>query len=109
MSEHFDILVVGAGPAGIAAAVSASASGRRVALVDDNPAPGGQIWRSGASLPAEAREWIARLDAAPVDRLPGWRVFDYPKHGTLRAESNDDCRELSYGQLILATGARERF
>ena len=47
MSEHFDVLVVGAGPAGIAAAVSASASGKRVGLVDDNPAAGGQIWRSG--------------------------------------------------------------
>jgi NADPH-dependent 2,4-dienoyl-CoA reductase/sulfur reductase-like enzyme len=109
MSECIDILVVGAGPAGIAAAISASAPGRRVALVDDNPAPGGQIWRSGASLPAEARKWMARLEAAPVYRLQGWRVFDYPKQGTLRAESNDDCRELSYGQLILATGARERF
>jgi NADPH-dependent 2,4-dienoyl-CoA reductase/sulfur reductase-like enzyme len=109
MSEYFDILVVGAGPAGIGAAVSASASGRRVALVDDNPAPGGQIWRSGASQPAEARKWLTKLDAAPVHRLQGWRVFDYPKHGTLRAESNGDCRELFYGQLILATGARERF
>ena len=48
-AEHFDVLVVGAGPAGIAAACAAaesrSAKARRVAVVDDNPAPGGQIWR----------------------------------------------------------------
>jgi D-hydroxyproline dehydrogenase subunit alpha len=109
VSERFDILVVGAGPAGIAATVSASASGKRVGLVDDNPAPGGQIWRSGTSLGAEARKWLAKLDAAPVSRLQGWRVFDHPTRDTLRAECNQDCRDLCYGQLILATGARERF
>ena len=109
MSEHFDILVVGAGPAGIAAAVSASAAGKRVGLVDDNPAAGGQIWRSGAPQPAPARKWLAKLDAAPVFRLQGWRVFDHPRPGMLRAECNGDCRELCYGQIILATGARELF
>ena len=39
------VLIVGAGPAGLAAAVAAGESGARVQLVDDNPAPGGQIWR----------------------------------------------------------------
>jgi NADPH-dependent 2,4-dienoyl-CoA reductase/sulfur reductase-like enzyme len=109
MSEHFDILVVGAGPAGIAAAVSASASGKRVGLVDDNPAPGGQIWRNGTSLGAEARKWFARLDTSPVFRLHGWRVIDHPRHGNLRVEGSQDCRNLCYEKLILATGARELF
>jgi len=109
VNEHFDILVVGAGPAGIAAAVSASASGKRVGLVDDNPAPGGQIWRSGTPAGAEARKWLARLDTSSVFRLQGWRVIDHPKHGTLRVESDQDCRDLCYEKLILATGARERF
>lgn len=109
MREHFDILVVGAGPAGIAAAVTASAAGKRVGLVDDNPVGGGQIWRSGQSLGAEAREWLTKLNAAAVTLLYGWRVISQPEHGTLRAECNQECRDLSYGQLILATGARERF
>ena len=109
MSERFDIIVVGAGPAGIAAAVSAAAAGKRVALVDDNPAPGGQIWRSGASLPAAARRWLAKLDAAPLLRLQGWRIFDSPQRGSLRAECGSESRDLCYEQLILATGARERF
>ena len=47
--QSFDVVVVGAGPAGIAAAVTAAESGARVALIDDNPAPGGQIWRAGAA------------------------------------------------------------
>ena len=45
MSERFDVLIVGAGPAGLAAAQRASEAGVRIAIVDDNPAPGGQIWR----------------------------------------------------------------
>jgi D-hydroxyproline dehydrogenase subunit alpha len=109
MSDRFDVLVVGAGPAGIAAAASAADAGKRVGLVDDNPAPGGQIWRSGATQPSAARKLLAKLDAAPVQKFQGWRVFDSPGRGVLRAESENECRELVYGSLILATGARERF
>ena len=43
--DSYDVVVVGAGPAGLAAARRAADSGKRVAIVDDNPAPGGQIWR----------------------------------------------------------------
>ncbi len=109
MSESFDILVVGAGPAGIAAAVTAATAGFRVGLVDDNPTPGGQIWRGGGSQPREARKWLARLDSAPLVRLQGWRVFDSPRNGVLRAEGFREYRDLHFGKLILATGARERF
>ncbi|MGA7858398.1 MAG: FAD/NAD(P)-binding oxidoreductase [Terracidiphilus sp.] len=109
MSERFDILVVGAGPAGIAAAVSAAAEGKRIGLVDDNPAPGGQIWRRGNELPVAARDWLAKLEASTVTRLQGWRVFDSPMPGLLRAERDGACCELGFRKLILATGARERF
>ena len=109
MSARFDILVVGAGPAGIAAAVSAASTGQHVGLVDDNPVPGGQIWRSGSSRPAPARRWLASLNASSVTMFQGWRILDHPRPGTLRAECGNDCRDLQFGQLILATGARERF
>jgi NADPH-dependent 2,4-dienoyl-CoA reductase/sulfur reductase-like enzyme len=113
MKQHFDILVIGAGPAGIAAAVGAAETGARVGLLDDNPAPGGQIWRKGATLSAAARNWIAKLDASPVVRLHGWHVFSHPASGVLVAESTAaaerEAAELHYDKLILATGARERF
>ena len=113
MNARFDVLVVGAGPAGIAAAVRASESGTRVGLVDDNPTPGGQIWRRGAPQPASARGWLTRLEASGVQRLQGWRVFDAPQPGLLVAErsgaGDSECAELHFEKLVLATGARERF
>ena len=109
MTERFDILIVGAGPAGIAAAVTAAAAGKRVGLVDDNPAAGGQIWRSVDAQPVAARTWLAKLAASPIVRFQGWRIVDSPSHGVLRAEGNRGCRDLVYNQMVLATGARERF
>lgn len=122
MNESFDVLVVGAGPAGIAAAVTAAEAGRNAALLDDNPAPGGQIWRDGGSMLVQARQWLERLAQSPVVRLQGWRVVDYPAPSRVRAERNGlaghaesmhqgevNCADFSYKKLILATGARERF
>ena len=44
--RHYDVVVVGGGPAGIAAATCAAESDASTVLVDDNPRLGGQIWRS---------------------------------------------------------------
>jgi D-hydroxyproline dehydrogenase subunit alpha len=109
--KRFDILVVGAGPAGIAAAVCAADCGKRVALVDDNHRPGGQIWRGDTEVRSNrgAAKWFERLQATPVETLYGFRVIDQPEHGVLTAEGVDETVELRYEQLILATGARERF
>lgn len=101
--DRFDILIVGAGPAGIAAACVAAEQGRHVALVDDNPAPGGQIWRAGDN------QWIRRLRAAPVTLITGTAVVDSPAPGILLAETHGSPRQLTYQKLILATGARERY
>src|SRR5579885_3503098 len=110
-SHPFDVLVIGGGPAGIASAVRAAECGARTAVVDDNPALGGQIWRTSAdhSTSNEAAAWHIRLQKAGVAVLSGKRVFDQPTSGVLLAESDDDLIELRYRNLILATGARERF
>lgn len=109
-NHEFDVLVVGGGPAGIAAAVSAARPGRRVAIVDDNPALGGQIWR-GETLHSDsaALAWIARLKASSVELFPGTRVFDQPSPCVLNAETSLGLSVFVYEKLILATGARERF
>src|ERR1700733_10925759 len=120
--KHADVIVVGAGPAGIAAATAAARHGRSVFLLDDNPAAGGQIWRGGIEAPNQRanQEENARKDSAlhqlarsGATLLFGSRVFDAPAPGMLHTlrETADDAGvvALHYDKLILATGARERF
>lgn len=115
MTLHFETLVVGSGPAGIAAAVCAAESGAKVGLIDDNPNTGGQIWRtgvksgSGVSHGQAAAKWRGRLLAARVTPLQGWSVFDQPSPNILCAERGEESTSFRYDNLILATGARERF
>ena len=73
---HFDVVVIGAGPAGIAAAVTAADSGASVALIDDNPSAGGQIWRgeTGKNLQPAAASWFERLSKSGVKVILA-RVF----------------------------------
>ena len=106
-----DVLVVGAGPAGMAAAYRAAQSGARVAVVDDNPAAGGQIWRGEQAKPAsrEAQAWFEKIRGVEIQLISGARVFEQPRPGTLRAETHNGVCELRYTTLVLATGARERF
>ncbi len=118
----YDVLVIGAGPAGIAASCAAAESGAHVGIVDDNPAPGGQIWRgvSATSDPSShhapsgpAAKWHARLQrasaAGKLTRIFGATVISHPQPRTLIAESHAETFALYFQKLVLATGARERF
>jgi len=106
----YDIVVIGAGPAGLAAAVRAAESGSRVAMVDDNPHPGGQIWRAAVGkASAEAARWIQSAEQHGVEWIAGARVFAAPAAKRIAVEQFDGELELGYRSLILATGARERF
>ena len=111
MRRRFEVLVVGAGPAGIAAACCAAQSGARVGLLDNNPRPGGQIWRGGGdqAAAAEARRWIERLESSAAEILPSIEAFDSPMSNCLLAQSSHGESELHFERLILCTGARERY
>ena len=109
--EQFDVLVVGGGPAGVAAAVRAAECGARVGVVDDNASLGGQIWRGDSSQKngTEAAAWVTRLRSSGATIICETRVFDQPEKGILLAEGRDGLRILGYKKLVIATGARERF
>lgn len=106
-----DIVVVGAGPAGIAAACMAAENGRKVVLVDNSPWPGGQIWRGGQAhpKPGPAAQWLERLRKSGARVVSNATVFAAPSANVLLAETPDGVRELNWRKLIVATGARERF
>jgi len=118
------VLVVGAGPAGMTAAAAAAEQGCEVVLLDDNPGPGGQIWRAGTAGSndgeyAAKEKVLARLQRSGAKILGGHRVFDAHARvspdspGTLLALRPDQTGSTAvrfvYNQIILATGARERF
>ncbi|MYM38807.1 NAD(P)/FAD-dependent oxidoreductase [Duganella qianjiadongensis] len=109
--KYYDILVVGAGPAGLAAAQAAAASGRKVGIIDDNPQAGGQIWRGGPASQSDARArtlWLALHDAPNVEFLSQTRVLYAPAPQQLQVQTPVSGMTLHYQRLILATGARER-
>ncbi|MCC6536458.1 MAG: FAD-dependent oxidoreductase [Bryobacterales bacterium] len=92
--SHAPVLIVGAGPAGMAAAEAASRTGAEVTVIDNNASPGGQIWRAeGRSLP----DGVRLLRATTV-------VAALPDRVLLTTAG-----EISYDRLILCTGARELF
>ena len=111
MSSARDVLIVGAGPAGLAAAYRAAIERLGVTVVDDNPHAGGQIWRHGSdgSVSNEARAWFERISRCDIEFINGARIFQQMSAGTLLAETTQGVAELTYTNLILATGARERF
>jgi NADPH-dependent 2,4-dienoyl-CoA reductase/sulfur reductase-like enzyme len=119
MTHSFDIVVVGAGPAGLAAAAAAAGAGGRVAILDDNPRVGGQIWRSSVATshpePARIRA-VQRFEASGAKLFSGRQVVDAEpsrKHGApgrldAWGSATRTLETFIFDQLILTTGARER-
>jgi NADPH-dependent 2,4-dienoyl-CoA reductase/sulfur reductase-like enzyme len=115
MTHHScDLLIVGAGPAGISAACCAAEHGLNVLVADENPTPGGQIWR-GQAQPGKAEEWKSRFASSGARLLSDASIFEIDTRSSVaRAELGSATGEpvaatLRYQQLLLATGARERF
>jgi D-hydroxyproline dehydrogenase subunit alpha len=116
MTAGFDVVVVGAGPGGMAAATNAAEAGRRVCLLDDNTSPGGQIWRgfraeTATQYPhgADFVEWARRLERTRCEVWCGWQAIDHPQPRVLRVQRDGEVGDLQFERLILATGARELF
>ncbi|KHL00951.1 sarcosine oxidase subunit alpha family protein [Sinomonas humi] len=131
---HTDVLVVGAGPAGLAAAREAAATGARVILIDDQPELGGSLLaeQEATVAGAPALEWVAtvraELDAAPeATVLTRTNAFgSYDSNYVIALENRTDHLGAQAGgpefdgvsrqrlwhiraqQVVLATGAHER-
>ncbi|HEX4818000.1 MAG TPA: 2Fe-2S iron-sulfur cluster-binding protein, partial [Nonomuraea sp.] len=109
---HCDVLVVGGGPAGLAAAAAAGSAGARVILVDDQPRLGGDLLNSRVLLDgAPALEWAAGLPltARVLTRTTavGYYDHDYVVAVERRARG-ERLWHLRARRVVLATGAHER-
>jgi NADPH-dependent 2,4-dienoyl-CoA reductase/sulfur reductase-like enzyme len=117
--DSYDVVVIGAGPAGLAASAAIAEAGLSVLLLDENAGPGGQVWRAIASTPVTER---SRLGA---DYWAGTNLVDEVRSGGAemiqRATVWSLDRNLEVGvsiggassfvkarRVILATGALER-
>jgi NADPH-dependent 2,4-dienoyl-CoA reductase/sulfur reductase-like enzyme len=110
--RHAQVAVVGAGPAGIAAAVCAAEAGAEVVLLDEAPRPGGQIWRHRRrqEVKGSARLWLERFERSGAKLLPGAEVVVAERDRLLaQLSASEQTLEVRADSLILATGARERF
>jgi sarcosine oxidase, subunit alpha len=129
MNQHCDVLVVGSGPAGLAAALAAGRSGARVILADEQEEFGGSLLSTRETLDGKpAAEWVAaalaELEKLPeVTLLPRATVNGYHDHNflTIHQRLTDHLGEVApMGQVrqrmhrvrakrvVLATGAHER-
>lgn len=118
INAHCDLLVIGAGPAGLAAARAAAKAGRQVWLVDEANELGGSLrWRGGS---IEGGDWRVFADdtAAAVVAAGGriltgttlWGAFDHGLYAAWERRENAPDRHwrIRAGDVVLAAGAIER-
>jgi thioredoxin reductase len=114
-----DVLVVGGGPGGLAAAATAAETGTEVVLVDERPKLGGQYFKQPSdafdvderALDAQyrrGRELIRRAERAGVTFEKGAQVWGATSPHELLAIAGSRALALRPRRLVLATGAYER-
>jgi thioredoxin reductase len=119
MSDHYDIAVVGAGPAGGTAAVTAAKAGLRVVVLDEQPKAGGQVWRAKSASIRSApktpettagdglRRTLANSDATLLSDTSVWDIRRTGDTWQLQILRGGQSEQINARALILATGARE--
>ena len=117
MTGAVDLAIIGAGPAGMAAAVLADELGLDTVLIDEQGAPGGQIYRAieraepdtplGADYLA-GRPLAAALRASRVDYRPNTVLWHLDPEGALSVATAGRTASLTARRILLATGALER-
>jgi len=123
VTQDYQLLVIGAGPAGMAAATTAAGLGIEVTLLDEQPAPGGQIYRAIETAPESRAGLLGEDYRQGADLVRGFRAsgagyLPETQVWSLSAEDDGSCRVglLHQGRarlvkaqrVILAGGAMER-
>ncbi|MCY1745036.1 FAD/NAD(P)-dependent oxidoreductase [Ensifer sp. SL37] len=126
LDREYDLAIVGAGPAGMAAAAQAASLGARTILFDENPGPGGQIYRAIERNSPGKRDFLGsdywkgrgvlqpflQCDATYVPQALVWSVeqkeADARASVELRVSAGGSSSIVHARRVIFATGAMER-
>ncbi len=118
-TETSPLVIIGAGPAGMAAAITAANHGVGVVLLDEQPSPGGQIYRNinqstmrrdkilGADY-LHGRTLTEKLDKPQISYRPNAKVWRVDDDGQICYSVGASATGLTGKQIIIATGALER-
>ena len=109
-----DLVIVGAGPAGMAAAIEARARGLSVLLLDENASAGGRVWQAQERRAAKdaddafALRTIAAFRASGTEIRFGATVWAIESEATVYWSEAGQARTATAGRVLLATGTTER-
>ncbi len=115
-----DIAVIGAGPAGLAAAIEASRLGKNVTLIERSDDPGGILqqcihdgfglirFKKQLSGPQYAERFIEQLKASDVTLLLNTTVLSINDNVIRAVSPKEGVLEVRPGAIVLAMGCRER-
>ena len=118
-ADTVDIAIIGAGPAGMAAAIAARKHGASVVLLDEQPAAGGQIYRGITNAPAKrldvlgpdygAGAALARdFTASGARHITGAAVWQVTAERQVHYLQDGGVRSVQARCVLLCTGAMER-
>ena len=119
IEENHELAVIGAGPAGMAAAITAAELGVDTVVLDEQAMPGGQIYRSMSETPLRdpailgATYWrgaalVEGFHASAAHYVPQATVWHLSRDGEIGVSVGGSVRMLRAKRIILATGALER-
>lgn len=117
--QGFDCAIIGAGPAGMSAAIRLSRAGARVVMLDRGTRAGGQIYRSAAKSPlpdatqlgpdyTRGAALIAEFEACDATVFFGADVWHLGDDGRVLFSHDGETRELHCREMLLCPGAMER-
>jgi NADPH-dependent 2,4-dienoyl-CoA reductase/sulfur reductase-like enzyme len=119
LAPTYDLVVIGGGPAGLAAASLAARAGLSTVLFDENPGVGGQIYRAITSTPVTDRtilgedywagaELAAEAKASGASIVAGATVWSLDPQRIVGVSIGGKARMIAARRVIIATGSLER-